>query len=61
MKFYFIFSQTNPFSDMHILLLAVFTAKPAAIFSIYFCAINNKFLDDYFIDSTIPPHHQTKI
>jgi len=36
MKFYFIFSQTNPFPDMHILLLAVFTAKPAAIFSIYF-------------------------
>ncbi|UOO79020.1 hypothetical protein LVJ78_10025 [Uruburuella suis] len=50
MKFYFIFNQTNPFSDMHILHLVVFTAKPAAIFSIYFCAINNKFLDDYFID-----------
>ena len=39
---------------MHILLLAVFTAKPAAIFSIYFCAINNKFLDDYFIGLLYP-------
>jgi hypothetical protein len=36
MKFYFIANQTNLFSDMHILHLAIFAAKPAAVFLFIF-------------------------